>query len=201
MALSALVFGILLLIAPLAAIAATPGEQVRQTTDKLLNILKDPQLKGESKKNERRRKLREVVYQSFDFTEMAKRSLGSEWRRLSPEEQKEFVKLFTHLLEEAYLDKIESYNGQKVQYGKERQDGDYGEVDTKIFDNQGQEFSVDYRLHNVDGNWKVYDVIIEDISLVNNYRAQFSRVLARSSVEELLSKMKRKQFSAPSAKT
>jgi phospholipid transport system substrate-binding protein len=199
-ALSALVFGILLLIAPLTAIAATPREQVRQTTDKLLNILTDPQLKGESKKNERRRKLREVVYQRFDFTEMAKRSLGYQWRRLSPEEQKEFVKLFTQLLEEAYLDKIESYNGQKVQYLKEREDNDYAEVDTKIVDSKGREFAVDYRLYNVNGDWKVYDVLIEDVSLVNNYRAQFNRVLARGSFDELLTIMRGKQFNAPSAK-
>jgi phospholipid transport system substrate-binding protein len=99
---------ILLLMQPVWVAAGVPGDQVRQSTDKLLAILKDPQLKGESKKNERRDKLKEVIYQRFDFTEMAKRSLGSEWRRRSPEEQTEFVKLFTDLLKRAYLEQLES---------------------------------------------------------------------------------------------
>jgi phospholipid transport system substrate-binding protein len=196
--LPAVAFGIALLIQPVFATAATPGEQLRQSVDKLLDILKDPQLKRKEK--ERREKLKEVIYQRFDFTEMAKRSLGPEWRRLSPEQQKEFVRLFTALLEDAYLDRIESYNGEKVQYGKERQDGDYAEVDTKITDDKGREFSLDYRLYNVNGDWKVYDVVIEDVSLVNNYRSQFNRVLSKSSVEDLLKRMREKQFTAPKAK-
>jgi phospholipid transport system substrate-binding protein len=198
--LSAVAFAILLLMQPMVAIAGAPAEQVRETVDQLLMILNDPQLKGERKKDQRREKLRQVMHQRFDFTEMAKRSLGAHWRRLSPEQQKEFVKLFTRLLEDAYLDKIESYNGEKVQFLKERQDDTYAEVETKIIDNRGQAFSVDYRLHNVNGNWKVYDVIIEDISLVNNYRSQFNRVLSRSSYEELLERMRDRKLSAPGTK-
>ncbi|HXV83971.1 MAG TPA: ABC transporter substrate-binding protein [Candidatus Binatia bacterium] len=174
------------------AAAGVPGDQVRQTTDKLLAILEDPQLKGESKKSERRDKLKEVLYERFDFTEMAKRSLGSEWRRRSAEEQKEFVKLFTDLLERAYLNKIESYNGENFQYLKEREDNNYAQVDTRIVDNKGQEFSVNYRLYNMKGDWRVYDVVIEDVSIVNNYRSQFNRVLATSSFEELVNRMKGK---------
>jgi phospholipid transport system substrate-binding protein len=192
--LSAVGLGILLLLMEsVSAAAGVPGDQVRQTTDKLLAILKDPQLKGESKKSERRDKLKEVLYQRFDFTEMAQRSLGSEWRRRSPEEQKEFVKLFTDLLERAYLDKIESYSGEDFQYLKEREDdNNYAQVDTKIVDNKGQEFSINYRLHNMKGDWKVYDVVIENVSIVNNYRSQFTRVLATSSYEELVNRMKGK---------
>jgi phospholipid transport system substrate-binding protein len=192
--LSAVGLGILLLfMESVWAAAGVPGDQVRQTTDKLLAILKDPQLKGESKKSERRNKLKEVLYQRFDFTEMAKRSLGSEWRRRSPEEQKEFVKLFTDLLERAYLDKIESYSGESFQYLKEREDdNNYAQVDTKLVDNKGQEFSINYRLYNMKGDWKVYDVVIENVSLINNYRAQFNRVLATSSYEELVNRMKGK---------
>jgi phospholipid transport system substrate-binding protein len=192
--LSAVGLGILLLLMEsLWAAAGVPADQVRQTADKLLEILKDPQLKGESKKSERRNKLKEVLYERFDFTEMAKRSLGSEWRRRSPEEQKEFVKVFTALLERAYLDKIESYNGESFQYLKEREDdNNYAQVDTKLVDNKGQEFSINYRLYNMKGNWKVYDVVIENVSLVNNYRAQFNRVLTKSSYEELVNRMKGK---------
>jgi phospholipid transport system substrate-binding protein len=193
--------GILLLVQSAWVGAGVPGDQVRQTADKLLAILTDPQLKGESKKTERREKLKEVIYQRFDFTEMAKRSLGSEWQRRSPEEQKEFVKLFTDLLERAYLDQIESYNGEKFQYLKEREDNNYAQVDTKIIDNKGRQFSVSYRLVNRNGDWKVYDVVIEDISLVNNYRSQFNRVLAKSPYEQLVKTMKEKTFSVGSPKS
>jgi len=184
--------GIFLVIQPVFVAAGAPEDQVRQSVDKLLAILKDPRLKQEGEKNERRAELKKVIYQRFDFTEMAKRSLGPEWRRHTPEEQKEFVKLFTDLLERAYLGQIESYNGEKVQYLNEREDHDYAEVQTKLVDNKGQEFSVNYRLHNVNGDWKVYDVVVEDISLVNNYRAQFSRVLGSSSYQELVRRLKQK---------
>jgi phospholipid transport system substrate-binding protein len=192
-ALAAVGLGILLLMQPVSVAAGSAGGQVRQTIDSLLVILKDPQLKGEDNKNERREKLKELIYQRFDFTEMARRSLGPEWRRRSPEEQKEFVRLFTNLLETTYLDQIESHSGEKVEYLKEGEDDNYAEVDTRIVDNKGQEFSFDYRLHNVNGDWKVYDVIIEDISFVNNYRAQFNRVLARSSFGKLLETMKERR--------
>jgi phospholipid transport system substrate-binding protein len=184
--------GIFLFMQPVSVAAGVPGDQVRQSVDKLLAILADPRLKQEGKKNERREELKKVIYQRFDFTEMARRALGPEWRRHTPEEQKEFVQLFTDLLERAYLKQIESYNDQKVRYLNEREDHGYAEMDTKIVDNKGQEFSVNYRLDNVNGDWKVYDVVIEDISLVNNYRAQFSRVLASSSYQELVHRMKDK---------
>ena len=184
--------GIFLFMQPVCVAAGAPGDQVRQTVDKLLTILKDPRLKQESKKNERREELKKLIYQRFDFTEMARRALGPEWRRHTPEEQREFVQLFTDLLERAYLKQIESYNDQRVRYLNEREDSGYAQVDTKIVDNKGQEFSVNYRLHNVNGDWKVYDVVVEEISLVNNYRAQFSRVLASSSYQELVRTMKEK---------
>jgi phospholipid transport system substrate-binding protein len=198
--LSALGLGILLLMQPVLVAAGAPGDQVRQTVDKLLAILADPQLRGEDKENERREELRKVLYSRFDFTQMAKSALGPHWQRRSPEEQKEFVELFTSLLEGAYLDKIESYNGEKVQYLNETVDNDYAEVDTKIVDNHGQPFSVNYRLRNGGGDWKVYDVVLENVSLVNNYRSQFNRVLAKSSFEELRKTMKEK-LSAPDKKS
>ena len=184
--------GIFLFIQPVSVAAGVPGDQVRETVDKLVAVLKDPRLKQEDKKNERRDELRKLIYQRFDFTEMAKRSLGPEWRRHTPEEQAQFVKLFTDFLERAYLTQIESYNDQKVRYVNERQERDHAQVDTKIVDNKGQEFAVNYRLHNENGDWKVYDVVVEDISLVNNYRAQFNRLLASSSYQELVRRMQEK---------
>ena len=183
---------IFLLLQTVPAAAGVPGEQVRQTVDKVVAILKDPRLKQVDNQNERRETLKELIHQRFDFKEMAKRSLGPEWRRHTAEEQKAFVKLFTDLLERAYLTQIESYNDQKVRYVNERQERDHAQVDTKIVDNKGQEFSVNYRLHNENGDWKVYDVVVEDISLVNNYRAQFNRVLASSSYQELVQRLQNK---------
>ena len=119
---SAFGLGIFLFMQPVSVAAGVPGDQVRQTVDKLVAILKDPRLKQADNKNERREALKKLIYQRFDFTEMARRSLGPEWRRHSPEEQKEFVKIFTDLLERAYLEQIESYNDQKVRYVNEHED-------------------------------------------------------------------------------
>jgi phospholipid transport system substrate-binding protein len=192
---------VFVILQAVAVSAGEPTEQLRQTIDGLVGVLKSSEFKGEGKAKERRQKLREIIYPRFDFTEMAKRALGSHWQRRSPEEQKEFVKLFTALLEEAYLDTIESYKGEKVQYLNERLDQNFAQVDSKISDPQGQEYSVNYRLHNAGSEWKVYDVIIENISLVNNYRAQFNRILGKSSYEELISALREKKLSAPSKKS
>jgi phospholipid transport system substrate-binding protein len=131
---------------------------------------------------------------------MAKRSLGSEWQRRSPEEQREFVKLFTELIENAYLDNIESYDGEKVAITDEKQDKDFAEVNSKISTPKGEDIAVNYKLHQVGADWKVYDVVIENVSLVNNYRTQFNRVIARSSFDDLLRRMKEKQFIAAEKK-
>jgi phospholipid transport system substrate-binding protein len=184
-----------------AGAAGQAADQVKQTVDTVLGILRDPSLKGEAKTRERRQKLREAINSRFDFGEMAKRSLGAQWQKRTPEEQKEFVQLFTDLIENAYLDKFESYNGEKVRFLNDRQDRDHAEVSTKIVDNKGEEYSIDYRLHPLNGDWKVADVVIENVSLVNNYRSQFNRVLARSSYAELIETMKQKKLSAPGVKS
>ena len=189
--------GLMVLLRPGLAGAGAPTDQLRQTINQVLAILKDPQLKGLDKKGERRKKLEDTISTRFDFTEMAKHALGPHWQQRRPEEQQEFVKLFTGLLEDAYLDKIESYNGERVEFLNEAVDNNYAEVDTKIVGPNGQEFSVNYKLHQVQGEWKVYDVVIENVGLVHNYRSQFNRILAKSSFEELLKKLREKQFSAP----
>jgi phospholipid transport system substrate-binding protein len=192
--------GMLILLGAGPGVAGQATDQLKQTVDQVLAILNDPTLKGTTKAQERRQQLKEIISSRFDFSEMARRSLGPHWQKRSPEERKEFVQLFTGLLEDAYLDNIESYNGEKVRFVNEREDEDFAEVNTKIINNKGKEIAVDYRLRNVRGDWKVFDVVIEDISLVNNYRAQFNRVLARSSYAELIEIMKQKKLSAPGAK-
>jgi phospholipid transport system substrate-binding protein len=130
---------------------------------------------------------------------MAQRSLGPEWRRRSPAEQQEFVNLFTDLLQENYIGTIESYNGDKVIYNRELQDQNNAEVQTTLTTRSEAAYSINYRLRLVGKDWKVYDVVIENISLVNNYRSQFSRVISRSSYEELVRTMKEKSLSGRAA--
>jgi phospholipid transport system substrate-binding protein len=172
--------------------AGAPTEQIQTAVEKVTTILKDAKLPAESK----RRELREAVYPKFDFTEMARRSLGAHWQRRSADEQREFVKLFTDLVENAYMTNIEAYQGEKVIISAEKQDKEYAQVDTKIVTKKGEEFAVDYKLRQAGNDWKIYDVVIENISLVNNYRSQFNRVIAQSSFDELFRKMKDKQFEA-----
>ena len=175
---------------PSLAVAASPGEEVRASVDRVLATLKDPRLQKNPEK--RREQIKEIIRERFDFGEMARRSLGPEWQRRTPEERKEFVELFTDLLERAYISTIEDV--ESVRDLREKVDGNYAEVKTKVVDKKGLEFSVDYRLHNVNGDWKVYDVVVENVSLVNNYRNQFNRILTRYSYAELIRRMKAKQF-------
>ena len=179
--------------------AGVPTDQVRGTVDQVLAVLQDPSLKPESSQKERRDRLRQVIFARFDFAEMAQRSLGPEWRRRSPAEQQEFVNLFTDLLQENYIGTIESYNGDKVIYNRELQDQTNAEVQTTLTTRSEAAYSINYRLRLVGKDWKVYDVVIENISLVNNYRSQFSRVISRSSYEELVRAMKEKSLSGRAA--
>jgi phospholipid transport system substrate-binding protein len=179
--------------------AGVPTDQVRGTVDQVLAVLQDPSLKPESSQKERRDRLRQVIFARFDFAEMAQRSLGPEWRRRSPAEQQEFVNLFTDLLQENYIGTIESYNGDKVIYNRELQDQNNAEVQTTLTTRSEAAYSINYRLRLVGKDWRVYDVVIENISLVNNYRSQFSRVISRSSYEELVRAMKEKSLSGRTA--
>jgi phospholipid transport system substrate-binding protein len=172
--------------------AGEPTEAIRGAVDQGVEILQNAKLDSQKQRTQVIDQLRQIVYPLFDFNEMAKRSLGANWRRANPQQQKEFVLTFTALLEKTYADQIDLYNGQKVLYTGESIDGDYAQVDSRIIDKDGQTYSVVYRLHKVDGKWKIYDVIAENISLVNNYRSQFNRVIAKSSFDDLLKTMKEK---------
>ena len=175
-----------------SADAGEPTEAIRGAVNQGVEILKSAKLDNQRQRAQVIDRLRQIVYPLFDFGEMAMRSLGSNWRRLNPEQRKEFVSTFTALLERTYADQIDLYNGQQVVYSGESIDGDYAQVDSRIIDKNGQTYSVVYKLHRVDGKWRIYDVVAENISLVNNYRSQFNRVIARSSFEELLKTMKQK---------
>jgi phospholipid transport system substrate-binding protein len=181
-----------LLFDPAATIAGEPLELIRAATEGAIAVLKDPKLKSPEQKKERIDRLKELVNPIFDYDEMARRSLGAHWRRRSPTEQEEFIKLFRDYLERIYSDKIDFYDGQRVVFGRETIEQDYAQVESKMINAKGEENSVVYRLKRTDGKWKVYDAVIENISIVNNYRSQFDRVISKSSYEELKRMLKQK---------
>jgi phospholipid transport system substrate-binding protein len=140
--------------------------------------------------------LREVANCMFAWEEMSKRSMGTYWRERTPEERNEFIKLFSDLLENTYMTKIESYSGEKILYSNESIEGQYAMVQTKIILRQGVEVPVNYFMIEKNGSWVVYDVSIEGISIVKNYRSQINDILSRSSYPELIKKLKEKQVAS-----
>lgn len=189
----ACMIGIVIFV-PISAAQETATAQVKATVDRVLEVLKDPVLKRPAKEAERRRRLREAIYPRFDFSEMAKRSLGIHWRERTPQEREEFERLFADLLERSYYQKLDSYTDEEVLYTNEEVDGSIGVVKTKIVSNKEKiDIPIDYKLAHRDGQWKVYDVTIEGVSLVNNYRSQFNRIIQTSSYAELVRKMRAKR--------
>ncbi|GJQ22403.1 organic solvent tolerance ABC transporter substrate-binding protein [Candidatus Brocadia sapporoensis] len=184
---------LLIFISPFLWAAEDPGTLVMETIDRGLAVLKDPSLKGTEKAHTRRQQLWEEISPIFNFEEMSKRALGQYWKKRSPEEKKEFVELFTIILKDAYIGKTDTYSGEKIVFVKEKQDEkDYASVQTKIITNTGSVVLVEYRMQSNSGKWKIYDVVIEGVSLVNNYRSQFNNILMKSSYEELVQKIKGK---------
>ncbi|MFP3871140.1 MAG: phospholipid-binding protein MlaC [Syntrophobacteria bacterium] len=177
---------------PARALAGEPTKQIRQTTDNIIAILKDPALDTPDKAQERRRLIRKAAEERFDWREMARRSLARHWARRTPEEKKEFVNLFTDLLEHTYMKKIDSYSGEEVYYEGERIDDGYAVVEVTVVTSQDTEIPVVYRLKKENGDWLVYDVAIERVSLVNNYRVQFNSIILRSSYENLVERLRAK---------
>ena len=191
---------VLVLVVARDAVAGVPTDQLRGSIDLVLKIVTDPELKKEARTAERRRRIRAVVNQIFDFTEISQRSLGRHWQARTPAEREQFVALFGDLLENAYITKIESYSGEKIQYPGDVIDGDLAVVKTRIVTKQATEIPIDYRMFLNGGRWAVYDVSIEGISLIGNYRTQFNAVIQRSGFPELAAKLKAKQDERPGAR-
>ena len=183
-------FLLAILSAPEPALAGDPTDQIRGAIDRGIAILQRPDLKAKEKREERREALRKELFPSFFFEEMAKRSLGVHWKDRTPQEREEFTRLFKDLLENAYAVKIEGYKGEKILYRKESVDPPYAEVNTVIVMLQGDEIAVDYRVLKDGARWRIYDIVIEGVSLVNNYRSQFAGILQKSSYPELVRRLK-----------
>jgi phospholipid transport system substrate-binding protein len=192
----AAVVGLALALGPWLAVPAQAGpalDQLRAQIDRVLKVLDDPEMKKDGHVKDRRAAARTVADDIFDFQETAKRSLARHWQPRTPAEQAEFVRLFADLLERSYISKIELYGGEKIAYLGDTIDGDQAIVRTRIVTKSGTEVPVDYRMLKRGDRWLVYDVIIEGVSLVANYRTQFNKIIQTSSYAELVKKMKVKQ--------
>jgi phospholipid transport system substrate-binding protein len=172
-----------------SAWAGPPTEQLRALTDRVVKVLDDPALD----QTQRRNQIRAIALEAFDVAEAAQRALGPHWARRSPAERQEFVALFQGLLERGYLSRIGEYGGERVQYVGERVDGDHATVRALIMTQKGTQVPLEARVLSRDGRWKMYDVLIENVSLVASYRSQFDRVIRTSSYEELVRRLKSRE--------
>ena len=180
------------LLAPPAQ-AGEPSEVVRKGIHGVLEILGQPDLKAPEKKAERRNRMREIIHRHFDFEEMSRRSLARAWRKRTPEEKTEFIELFSYFMERNYAGTLESYTNEKVVLGKESIDEEFAKVNTVIITMDKKEVDIVYRLHKVGGEWRVYDVVVEGVSLVKNYRDQFRSIIRRTSYANLVKILRAKR--------
>jgi len=186
----AVLLGVVWSAAPvLAGGAAT--EAIKGTINEVIRILSDQGLKKSERAQERRKVLEKVVGDRFNYEEMAKRTLAAHWQKLDEKERAEFVNLFMKLLTNSYADKVEGYSGEQIHYLNERLEGDYAEVRTKAISGKA-EIPLDYRLLSKGGNWRVYDVVIDGVSLVSNYRGQFAKIIRTSGYDDLVKQLREK---------
>ena len=183
-----IVLGLSLFVGTLGFGAESPTEVVRTTINEVIRILNDDSLKSPAKLLHRRRLLEQVIAQRFDYAEMSKRALAVHWTPLTKEQRDEFVDLFKGFLSDRYASKIEGYAGEQVDYLGERLDGQYAEVRTKLRSSK-VEIPMDYRLINKGGRWYAYDIIVDGISLVKNYRSQFDKIIRSGSYEEVVRRL------------
>ena len=190
---------------PSKATAGEPTEQVRQSVEEIRSVFRDKELSRPENKKERNAQLRRIVEFRFDFEEMSKRSLGIHWRKRTPEERKEFVALYKDLLEDVYLRKLERHDSEikehledRVVYLDERVENSYALVRTNIVTKKEVTIPIEYKLLKKGNKWEVYDVVIEGVSLVNNYRNQINSIIRSNSYEELVKRLKNKTIKGPS---
>ena len=182
---------VVMLWAENALAGASATEAVKGTINNVIRILEDGDLKKPDKADQRRKKLEQAIGDRFSYDEMSKRALAAQWTKLSETQRKEFVDLFKRLLSNTYAGKIEGYSGEQVQYLGERLKDGYAEVRTKVTSGKA-EIPLDYRLLDQAGEWRVYDVVVDGVSLVNNYRGQFSKIIRSSSYDDLVEKLRNK---------
>jgi phospholipid transport system substrate-binding protein len=173
------------------ALAGPASDQLRSRIDRVVGILEDPALKA--RPEARRAALRGAASEIFDFSEITKRSLGRHWQAATPAEREDLVQLFTGLLERSYLGRIEQYSGERIVMAGDAVDGDLATVRTRLVSKGGVETPVDYRLYRVGDRWLAYDVSVEGVSLIANYRSQFNKIIQASSAQALVHRLRAKQ--------
>jgi phospholipid transport system substrate-binding protein len=193
---------LLFVLAPVpGAWAGAPTDQLRGGVDRVFKILRDPAMAGDANVTQRRAAILTAAGTIFDFGEMAKRSLGQHWTERTPAERSQFTALFTELMQHSYINKVDQHGGAKMVYRGETIEGDHAAVKTTIPLSNGSEMPLEYRMHTADARWQVYDLSIDGISLISNYRSQFNKVIRTTSYDTLVTKLKSHQaeFSSPSA--
>jgi phospholipid transport system substrate-binding protein len=185
---------ILLSVPLVAASAIGPKEHASATIDRVLSILKNKELKKPVRTRERRALIRKEIETIFDFNEMSKRALGTHWPQRTESEKKEFTALFSDLLEKTYIGKIEGYSNEKIFYDEQLMDGDYATLKTRIVTSKNVSIPIVYRFLKSGSSWSVYDVVVEGVSLVSNYRTQFNKIIRTESYQGLVRRMKDKRI-------
>jgi phospholipid transport system substrate-binding protein len=195
MRLGTLVYALVFATATLgsAVEAGVPTDQLRGATDRVLKVLQDAELKQPAKRDARRQQIRSIADEIFDWQETGKRALARHWQGRSPSERQEFSTLFADLIERSYISKIEQYSGERVVYAGETIEGDQATVRTKLITKSNTEIPIDYRMQKEGDRWRAYDVVIEGVSLVSNYRTQFNRIIQQSGYNDLIQRLKTKQ--------
>ncbi len=183
---------LMLFLSNLPSYAGAPLDTVQTNVNKVLDVLRDPKMKGESAKGTKKEKLEVIYGQMFDEVELSRRTLGRNWTKLNPAQQKEFIQLYRRILEKAYIDQILSYTDEKIVFTKEGMlSNNQAEVQTNVI-TSSKEIPIVYRVILKNGPWKVYDVVVENVSLVQNYRSQFNSILAKNTPDQLLEILRKK---------
>jgi len=178
-----------LLSIPFPVFAGEPMAQLSASINEFVTVMSNTSV-AELQATGLPEKARQLVFARFDFSEMTKRSLGAHWKSMDQREQREFIAAFTQRLLVFYGKSVRSTGNEKIEFTREVRDGQQASVETQVISGNGDQTPIDYRLRDVNGQWMVYDVVIDNVSLVNNYRSQFERVIAKSSVQDLLRRMK-----------
>ncbi len=179
-------------LSTLPVYAGAPLDAVQTNVTKVLDVLRDPKLKDESAKGIKKEKLEAIYEQMFDEAELSRRTLGANWTKLNPAQQQDFIQLYRQVLEKAYIDKILAYTNEKIVFSKESMlSNNQAEVQTKVI-TSSKEIPIFYKMILKSGTWKVYDVVVENVSLVQNYRSQFNSILAKNTPDQMIAILRKK---------
>ena len=171
------------------ATAESPKEQLQGTVDRVIEVIRTIESPRDIEKN--RNFLRQILLTRFDYAAMAQQSLGNRWVDLNGKE-KEFISVFADFVEHSYMNTLGSYQNEKIVYDRDRVDGASAEVDTRVVGGEGAPIRIEYKLHLTGGEWMVYDAVVDDVSVIGNYRSQFARVLRTASLEQLIQSLRAK---------